>query len=185
MDRLTNDDTLKRLLGPAEPELLCDECFEKLDEYVELRTAGRARRRAHPGDARPPRGLPRLPRGLRQPARARPERRLEHVELPATCAARLGEYRPERGVRWGARRRAQRPHLSEPTEPLGRHSRARCLVAARGPATPQVRRPSAIALTTVTATDRRRSWTFKSIQAEPSCPARFWPQTRASIRTGW
>jgi hypothetical protein len=36
MDRLTNDDTLKRLLGPAEPELLCDECFEKLDEYVEL-----------------------------------------------------------------------------------------------------------------------------------------------------
>jgi hypothetical protein len=36
MDKLTNDDTLKRLLGPAEPELLCDECFEKLDEYVEL-----------------------------------------------------------------------------------------------------------------------------------------------------
>jgi hypothetical protein len=31
-----NDDTLKRLLGPGEPELLCDECFERLDEYVEL-----------------------------------------------------------------------------------------------------------------------------------------------------
>ena len=31
-----NDDTLKRLLGRADPELLCDECFEKLDEYVEL-----------------------------------------------------------------------------------------------------------------------------------------------------
>jgi len=40
MDRLTNDDTLKRLLGPAEPELLCDECFEKLDEYVELQVQG-------------------------------------------------------------------------------------------------------------------------------------------------
>ena len=40
MDRLTNDDTLKRLLGPAEPELLCDECFEKLDEYVELELRG-------------------------------------------------------------------------------------------------------------------------------------------------
>jgi hypothetical protein len=40
MDRLTNDDTLKRLLGPAEPELLCDECFEKLDEYVELKLRG-------------------------------------------------------------------------------------------------------------------------------------------------
>ncbi|MGH2819830.1 MAG: hypothetical protein ACRDJ5_04160 [Actinomycetota bacterium] len=25
-----------RLLGPAQPEVLCDECFEKLDEYVEL-----------------------------------------------------------------------------------------------------------------------------------------------------
>ena len=40
MDRLTNDDALKRLLGPAEPELLCDECFEKLDEYVELKLQG-------------------------------------------------------------------------------------------------------------------------------------------------
>ncbi len=40
MDRLTNDDTLKRVLGPAEPELLCDECFEKLDEYVELELEG-------------------------------------------------------------------------------------------------------------------------------------------------
>jgi len=40
MDRLTDDDTLKRLLGPAEPELLCDECFEKLDEYVELKLQG-------------------------------------------------------------------------------------------------------------------------------------------------
>jgi hypothetical protein len=40
MDRLTNDDTLKRVLGPAEPELLCDECFEKLDEYVELELRG-------------------------------------------------------------------------------------------------------------------------------------------------
>jgi hypothetical protein len=40
MDRLTSDDTLKRVLGPAEPELLCDECFEKLDEYVELELQG-------------------------------------------------------------------------------------------------------------------------------------------------
>jgi hypothetical protein len=40
MDRPRNDDTLKRLLGPAEPELLCDECFEKLDEYVELKLRG-------------------------------------------------------------------------------------------------------------------------------------------------
>ncbi|HZB06728.1 MAG TPA: hypothetical protein VE449_09060 [Thermoleophilaceae bacterium] len=40
MDRHTNDKTLKRLLGPAEPEVLCDECFERLDEYVELELQG-------------------------------------------------------------------------------------------------------------------------------------------------
>lgn len=40
MDRRTNDQTLKRLLGPAEPEVLCDECFERLDEYVELELRG-------------------------------------------------------------------------------------------------------------------------------------------------
>jgi hypothetical protein len=42
MDKRTNDPTVKRLLGPAEPELLCDECFEKLDEYVELELHGAA-----------------------------------------------------------------------------------------------------------------------------------------------
>ena len=48
MDRHTNDNTLKRLLGPAEPEVLCDECFERLDEYVELEL------RAADADARIP-----------------------------------------------------------------------------------------------------------------------------------
>ncbi|HZN88310.1 MAG TPA: hypothetical protein VFB44_05020 [Thermoleophilaceae bacterium] len=33
-------DTVKRMLGPAEPELLCEECFERLDEYVELEVKG-------------------------------------------------------------------------------------------------------------------------------------------------
>jgi hypothetical protein len=49
MDRLTNDNTLKRLLGPAEPELLCDECFEKLDEYVELELQGAPAKERIPG----------------------------------------------------------------------------------------------------------------------------------------
>jgi hypothetical protein len=40
MDTHMNDDTLKRLLGPAEPEVLCDECFERLDEYVDLELLG-------------------------------------------------------------------------------------------------------------------------------------------------
>jgi hypothetical protein len=30
------DTTIKRLLGPAEPEILCEECFERLDEFVDL-----------------------------------------------------------------------------------------------------------------------------------------------------
>jgi hypothetical protein len=40
MDKRPDDDTLKRLLGPSEPELLCDECFDRLDEYVELELVG-------------------------------------------------------------------------------------------------------------------------------------------------
>jgi hypothetical protein len=40
MDRRMNDNTVKRLLGPAEPEVLCDECFDRLDEYVELELRG-------------------------------------------------------------------------------------------------------------------------------------------------
>jgi hypothetical protein len=31
---------LARLLGPAAPEVGCEECFELLDEYVELELAG-------------------------------------------------------------------------------------------------------------------------------------------------
>jgi hypothetical protein len=32
-------DTLGRLLGPAEPEVGCDACFDQLDRYVELELA--------------------------------------------------------------------------------------------------------------------------------------------------
>lgn len=44
-----DDQKIERLLGPAEPELLCDECFEHLDEYVELELAGRAADERIPG----------------------------------------------------------------------------------------------------------------------------------------
>jgi hypothetical protein len=33
-------DPLSGLLGPAGPELTCEECFENLDRYVELELAG-------------------------------------------------------------------------------------------------------------------------------------------------
>jgi hypothetical protein len=35
-----HDDPLKRLLGPEGYEVGCDECFERLDEYVELELSG-------------------------------------------------------------------------------------------------------------------------------------------------
>jgi hypothetical protein len=37
------------LLGPSGFELGCDECFERLDEYVELELAGADADRAVPG----------------------------------------------------------------------------------------------------------------------------------------
>jgi hypothetical protein len=44
-----NQETLKRLLGPAEPEILCDECFEKIDQYVDLELLGADADAAIPG----------------------------------------------------------------------------------------------------------------------------------------
>jgi hypothetical protein len=43
MERNANprdSETLRRLLGPGEPELTCEECFEQLDVYVELELSG-------------------------------------------------------------------------------------------------------------------------------------------------
>jgi hypothetical protein len=37
------------LLGPAGPELTCEECFEHLDRYVELELSGQAADVAIPG----------------------------------------------------------------------------------------------------------------------------------------
>jgi hypothetical protein len=43
------DRTLARLLGPVEPEIGCDACFEQLDRYVELELAGADADAAFPG----------------------------------------------------------------------------------------------------------------------------------------
>jgi hypothetical protein len=40
---------IARLLGPAGHEVGCDECFEMLDEYVELELAGADADRRMPG----------------------------------------------------------------------------------------------------------------------------------------
>jgi hypothetical protein len=36
IDPHAQDDPLRRLLGPAGPELSCEQCFAELDRYVEL-----------------------------------------------------------------------------------------------------------------------------------------------------
>jgi hypothetical protein len=35
-----HNEKLERLLGPTGPDIGCDECFERLDEYVELELRG-------------------------------------------------------------------------------------------------------------------------------------------------
>jgi hypothetical protein len=47
-----------RLLGPAEPEITCEECFAQLDRYVELELAGADADRAIPGLAAHLEGCP-------------------------------------------------------------------------------------------------------------------------------
>jgi hypothetical protein len=49
MERPELKQALGRLLGPASPELGCDQCFEQLDRYVELELAGRAAEAELPG----------------------------------------------------------------------------------------------------------------------------------------
>jgi hypothetical protein len=48
---MSHDDhtLLNRLLGPAGPELTCEQCFEELDRHVELTLAGADADAAVPG----------------------------------------------------------------------------------------------------------------------------------------
>ena len=49
---------IRALLGPAGPELTCEECFEQLDGYVELELAGRDADAEVPGMAAHLEGCP-------------------------------------------------------------------------------------------------------------------------------
>jgi hypothetical protein len=49
MERSDPAQALDRLLGPAGPEVGCDECFAELDRYVELELAGADADAAIPG----------------------------------------------------------------------------------------------------------------------------------------
>jgi hypothetical protein len=49
MERPNLTQALGRLLGPAGPEVGCDECFDQLDRYVEFELAGQDADAAIPG----------------------------------------------------------------------------------------------------------------------------------------
>jgi len=49
MQRPDLKQSLGRLLGPREPEIGCDDCFDQLDAYVELELAGGDIEHAFPG----------------------------------------------------------------------------------------------------------------------------------------
>jgi hypothetical protein len=63
------NDRLESLLGPTGPDIGCDECFERLDEYVELELRG------PDADARIP--------GMREHLAGCPACREEHESLRA------------------------------------------------------------------------------------------------------
>jgi hypothetical protein len=69
MQNVHPKDALRRLLGPSGPEVGCDECFDKIDQYVELALAGR-----NPDDELP---------GLRAHLEGCPACREEHDSLHA------------------------------------------------------------------------------------------------------
>ena len=76
MTRTNLNQTLPRLLGPAEPEVGCDVCFQELDRYVELELA------RGPADT----ALP----GLRAHLDGCPACREEHDSLLALIAREQG-----------------------------------------------------------------------------------------------
>ncbi len=49
MSKHLKNSRLARILGPAEPEVSCEKCFEELDRYVELELAGADAQAAVPG----------------------------------------------------------------------------------------------------------------------------------------
>jgi hypothetical protein len=89
MDKPTNDKILKRLLGPADGELLCDECFEKLDQYVELEFGGRE------ADARIP--------GMRAHLEGCPPATRTTRACATSCKAASRTTRTSRSLHHGAR----------------------------------------------------------------------------------
>jgi len=78
-DHTDRDRLLAGLLGPAGPELTCEQCFEELDRYVELELAGA------PADEQVP--------GMRAHLIGCPACDEDHRSLLSFVAAERGEQR--------------------------------------------------------------------------------------------
>jgi hypothetical protein len=76
---MSHDDhtLLRRLLGPAGPELTCEQCFEELDRHVELTLAGADADAAVPG--------------MRAHLEGCPACQEDHASLIALVAANTGD----------------------------------------------------------------------------------------------
>jgi hypothetical protein len=75
---MTDDRSLvARLLGPSEPELSCEACFEELDRYVEAQRAGDDADRLVPGMAAHLQGCPACREDRDSLARW-----LDHIDFP-------------------------------------------------------------------------------------------------------
>ena len=74
-----NRNLIARLLGPAEPEVSCERCFELLDQYVDLELAGQD------ADARLP--------GMRAHLEGCPACHDDHESLRDLVAATEGDAR--------------------------------------------------------------------------------------------
>ena len=77
-----SDELLRRLLGPAGPELGCEQCFEHLDRYVELQLER--------GDAYADEAIP----GMRPHLAGCPACNEEHLSLRALVAAARKNHPP-------------------------------------------------------------------------------------------
>jgi hypothetical protein len=49
MTQRSDENALERLLGPREPEVSCESCFDLLDEYVDRELAGEDAAASMPG----------------------------------------------------------------------------------------------------------------------------------------
>ena len=121
----TSNDMLEALLGPTGPQVSCEECFERLDEYVEMELEGADAETRVRGCGPTSRAAPHAPRTTRASARssvAELERlvaQVTHACSGSGQADRMSQDEPTREQAERAMRQLLADHdLPEPDEIL-------------------------------------------------------------------